>query len=170
MNKSSANGKLKDLKIPRIASKRRKLENTVEQELRETVNMRKHPELRFVNYKGWMNRDQNVKPSYLDSIYAKTLAKAYKTTHVKAFQSQVQLKSLAKTMEKSMSSGKINRSRIIKKRSTLRKSIIFEPPVLKYRISKGHLADLIKAKSHEELFQASFLLDSLRSKLLKVPY
>jgi hypothetical protein len=84
---------------PYLNSRSRLKELALESDIKSCVNMKRHPELTHLNYKGWRNRTNDQKISYLDTIFAKQLAKHYEESLDSVGNSKVSLQNLTKTLE-----------------------------------------------------------------------
>lgn len=87
---------------PQISSKSRQQEQDLETMIKSHMNLQKHPELAFIDYKSWRLRTSNPKISYLDTLYAKQLAKHYEDSTDSISNSKINLQNLTKSLEKSL--------------------------------------------------------------------
>lgn len=87
---------------PQISSKSRQQEQDLETMIKSHMNLQKHPELAFIDYKSWRLRTSHPKISYLDTLYAKQLAKHYEDSADSVGNSKMNLQNLTKSLEKSL--------------------------------------------------------------------
>lgn len=147
---------------PHITSRSRQKEQDLETVIKSHMDFKKHPELAKIDYKSWRARTSHKKISYLDTLYARQLARHFDESADSASSSRINLQNLTKTLEKALNSQSPTANTYISPRGSTR---------MNTRLTNtGDLSYKFFSKSvftNNELNEASENLDKLRAKLLR---
>lgn len=101
---------------PYLNSRLRLRELELEKDIKSRLNLQRHPELVHLNYKGWRSRTNDEHTSYLDTLFAKQLAKQFTESCNSVNTSKASLQSLSKHMESFLNPSKT--CRVASRKST----------------------------------------------------
>jgi len=164
--KKSTNVHLNQITSPRspshITSKSRQKEQELETVIKSHMDFNRHPELAKIDYKSWRSRTGQPKISYLDTLYAKQLARHFEESADSASSSRINLQNLTKTLEKALNPQSPVTDTFVSPRGSIRTNTRLK--------TLGELPFKFFSKvvlSNDLLKEASENLDRLRTKLFR---